>query len=218
MNSSAMPQVFISYAREDSAFAERLYSDLQRAGIRPWLDRADLIPGQHWESAIRRAIAASSYFIAVLSSRSVSKRGFVQSEIRFALRIADEYAENQIFIIPVRLDDCEPSFEGLRELHRADLFPSYDQGLKELLRVFAYSAEEKPALVEVAAGRIAGIVKTLTDRGFGFVRTNAIKGDIFFHYTELRGVTIYELKVGDAVLFSAAEGPKGPAATQIERA
>jgi TIR domain len=116
-------RVFISYAKEDKGFAEKLYNDIQQAGVEPWIDTVDLVPGQPWDSAIRKAISDCEYFIAVLSSRSVGKKGYVQKEIRHALTIAEEYPEDKIFIIPIRIDECEPSFDGLRRLHRADLFP-----------------------------------------------------------------------------------------------
>ena len=35
--------VFISYSREDHDAASRLYEDLKRAGLRPWLDKEDSI-------------------------------------------------------------------------------------------------------------------------------------------------------------------------------
>jgi hypothetical protein len=38
MNEPTPNQVFICYAREDMATAKRLYQDLQRAGITPWMD------------------------------------------------------------------------------------------------------------------------------------------------------------------------------------
>ncbi len=31
-------RVFISYAKEDKSFAEKLYMDLRQAGVSPWLD------------------------------------------------------------------------------------------------------------------------------------------------------------------------------------
>lgn len=211
--SSMKTRVFICYAKEDKGFAEKLYSDLQQAGVEPWLDNKDLVPGQLWDTVIRKAIRDSSYFIAVLSSLSVGKKGYVQKEIRHALEIAEEYPEDKIFIIPLRIDECEPSFEGLRRLQRADLFPSYEQGLKELLRVFNYASEEKPALVKVDIRRKAGTISRLTDRGFGFIG----KG-IFFHSKELPNVSFNELREGDVVLFSIAESPKGQVAVDVERA
>lgn len=211
-------KIFISYAKEDKSFAEKLYIDLRQAGVEPWLDNFDLIPGQPWDRAIRKAIDDSSYFIAVLSSRSVGKKGYVQKEIRHALAIAEEYPEDEIFIIPIRIDECEPSFEGLCRLHRADLFPSYEKGLKELLRVFKYESEEKPALVRVDAGKRDGAIVRLTDRGFGFIHFSYINPDLFFHSNELQNVEFSDLREGDIVLFSIAEGPKGQVAVDVERA
>ncbi|HEX7723632.1 MAG TPA: toll/interleukin-1 receptor domain-containing protein [Pyrinomonadaceae bacterium] len=129
-------RVFISYAKEDKGFAEKLFNDLQQAGVKPWLDSVNLIPGQPWEAAIRKAISDSSYFIAALSSRSVGKKGHVQKETRHALDIAEQYPEDKIFIIPVRIDDCEPSFERLRRLHRTDFFPSLREGPKGAIAGF----------------------------------------------------------------------------------
>jgi len=208
-------RVFISYAKEDKDHAEKLCRDLKLAGGAPWIDCIDLIPGQRWKPAIRKAISTSRYFIALLSSRSVGKRGFVQQETRYALEIADGYPEDEVFIIPLRIDDCEPSFEGLRELHIADLFPSYEKGFKELLRSLKYETDIKPTLVEVDPRRMDGIIKTLNPKGFGFLSTGDEK-DLFFHSSELRGVTFGELRTGDCVVYTVNEGPKGPAAVDIE--
>jgi hypothetical protein len=40
-------QVFISYAREDIRAAKRLYEDLKNAGLRPWLDKTNILGGQN---------------------------------------------------------------------------------------------------------------------------------------------------------------------------
>jgi hypothetical protein len=42
----AKARVFISYAREDQEIAKRLYEDLKRTGVEPWIDCHELIPGQ----------------------------------------------------------------------------------------------------------------------------------------------------------------------------
>ncbi|MBI3255637.1 MAG: cold shock domain-containing protein [Candidatus Andersenbacteria bacterium] len=63
-----------------------------------------------------------------------------------------------------------------------------------------------------------GTVKTLTERGFGFISQEGESKDLFFHSKELQGVTFEELKVGDTVTFEVTEGPKGPAATNVSRA
>lgn len=63
-----------------------------------------------------------------------------------------------------------------------------------------------------------GTIKTLTERGFGFIAREGESKDLFFHSNELQGVTFDELKVGDAVTFEVVDGEKGPAATNVARA
>ncbi len=63
-----------------------------------------------------------------------------------------------------------------------------------------------------------GTIKTLTDRGFGFISREGEVKDLFFHSKELQGVTFEDLKVGDAVAFEVVESEKGLAATKVARA
>jgi hypothetical protein len=88
-------RVFISYAREDSDEALRLYNCLKaHTDLRPWLDKKDLLPGQKWQLEIRNAIHNSRYFIVLFSSVSVQKRGYIQKEVKFALCVLDEFPED----------------------------------------------------------------------------------------------------------------------------
>ncbi len=65
---------------------------------------------------------------------------------------------------------------------------------------------------------MTGTIKTLTEKGFGFISREGEAKDLFFHSKELKGVTYDELKVGDTVSFDVTDGPKGPAATNVSRA
>lgn len=65
---------------------------------------------------------------------------------------------------------------------------------------------------------MTGTIKTLTDRGFGFISREGEAKDLFFHSKELVGVTFDELKVGDNVTFEVVQGDKGPAATGVSLA
>ena len=65
---------------------------------------------------------------------------------------------------------------------------------------------------------MTGTIKTLTDKGFGFIAREGEAKDLFFHSKELVGVTFDELKVGDVVSFEVIQSEKGPAATQVSRA
>lgn len=65
---------------------------------------------------------------------------------------------------------------------------------------------------------MTGSIKTLTDRGFGFIAVEGEEKDLFFHAKELVGVTYDELKVGDMVSFEIVDGEKGKSATNVSRA
>ena len=63
-----------------------------------------------------------------------------------------------------------------------------------------------------------GTIKTLTDKGFGFISPEDGENDIFFHSSELQDVEYNDLKVGDAVTFDMEESDKGPKAANVARA
>jgi hypothetical protein len=133
-NSSQNLRVFISYARQDSEAANRLYDDLKISGLEPWLDTESLLGGENWRIAIKEAISNSRYFIPLLSSNSLEKIGYVQRELKEALEIRLEFPQSKRFIIPARLDESEVNDEKLRELHMVDLFPDWDEGVQRILK------------------------------------------------------------------------------------
>ncbi len=131
-----MRRVFISYAHHafDREKALHVYNDLKSAGHFPWLDELDLLPGADWASCIAQEIRAARQFIALLSSRSLNKQGFVQKELRLAFDVLDTMPVDQRFVIPVRLDECHPMDDRIARLHWADLFPDYQAGMRNLLK------------------------------------------------------------------------------------
>lgn len=60
-----------------------------------------------------------------------------------------------------------------------------------------------------------GVIKKLTDRGFGFITPEGGAKDIFFHSKSLEGVEFDSLREGDAVTFEETMGEKGPAAANV---
>lgn len=62
-----------------------------------------------------------------------------------------------------------------------------------------------------------GVIKKLTDRGFGFIASEGLQKDLFFHSKNLVGVTFDELREGDAVSFETEESPKGVNAINVQR-
>ena len=49
----------------------------------------------------------SDFFIACLSHNSVSKRGYVQKELKHALSVLEQFPEGEIYLIPILITDCQ---------------------------------------------------------------------------------------------------------------
>ena len=63
-----------------------------------------------------------------------------------------------------------------------------------------------------------GTVKTKTEKGYGFISREGEEKDLFFHSTDLSGVSFDELQVGAAVTFDVVDGDKGPSAKNVKLA
>lgn len=125
------PRLFLCHSSADKAAIRKLYKQLRDDGARPWFDEEDLLPGQDWDWAIRRAVRNADCVVVCLSEASVTRAGYVHREIKEALDVADEQPEGAIFVIPARLEECEVP-ERLRHLHWVDLFS--EGGYQRLLR------------------------------------------------------------------------------------
>ena len=65
---------------------------------------------------------------------------------------------------------------------------------------------------------MSGTIKTLTDKGFGFIAREGEVNDLFFHSKDLSGVAFDSLQTGQAVTFEVVDGPKGPSAKNVKLA
>jgi hypothetical protein len=117
------PCVFLCYARPDGATVKELYRFLSD-GFKPWMDTEDILPGLDWEPAIDKAIKHSDFFILCLSPNSIDRRGMMQKEMRTAFEKKKEMLDDDIYMIPVRLQECTVRDEKIRQLQWVDLFLS----------------------------------------------------------------------------------------------
>ena len=140
---SGRVRVFLAYAKEDRSEVRKLYEALQEAGFEPWMDEEKLLPGQNWPRAIQRAIELSDFFLICFSRRSVAKRGFFQAELRYALDVAACVPLEEIFLVPLRLTDCEVPAQIARRTQYIDLFPDWDAGVKALLMMMKGQATQR---------------------------------------------------------------------------
>jgi len=70
------------------------------------MDVHDIAGGEDWIHAINIAIDKSELFVPILSKNSVSRRGMIIKEIQRALEKWRGMLPDDIYIIPIRLDDC----------------------------------------------------------------------------------------------------------------
>jgi hypothetical protein len=97
---------FLCHSSQDKPAVRQLYRRLLNDDIDPWLDEEKLLPGQDWQFEILKAVRTSDIVIVCLSRNSITKEGFVQKEIKHALDVAEEKPEGTLFLIPVKLEDC----------------------------------------------------------------------------------------------------------------
>ena len=60
-----------------------------------------------------------------------------------------------------------------------------------------------------------GTIKRLTDKGFGFIKTDN-GPDLFFHMSNVEGVQFQDLREGQKVSYTEGSGPKGPRAENVK--
>jgi TIR domain len=137
--------IFLSHASEDKRQVRNLCKRLREDGFDPWLDDERLLPGQDWNLEIEKALRASDAILLCFSGLSAAKEGYIQREYKRAMRYMEEKPEGTIFVIPVRLDDCElPYF--IREIQWVDYPADYDRLVTSLQMRAGGSAMSKKSL------------------------------------------------------------------------
>jgi TolB-like protein/Tfp pilus assembly protein PilF len=112
--------VFLSYASEDSAAADRIAEALRAGGIEVWFDRSELRGGDVWDQTIRRQIKACTLFIPLISAHARDRReGYFRLEWKLATDRSQLMSATKAFIVPVVLDDTRADDDEIPELIRA---------------------------------------------------------------------------------------------------
>lgn len=117
--------IFISYARIDSSFTDRLEADLQARNFRTWVDRRKLEGGQVWLDQLEQAIERCNVLLVVLSPDSV-KSNYVRMEYRYAQKLGKS-------IIPLEYQRCQKVPIDLNSMQWVSFADGYEEGLRGLL-------------------------------------------------------------------------------------
>jgi hypothetical protein len=116
-----MPMIYLSYAREDEKQVQELYERLSSAGFEPWIGSRDVRTGEDWLATSGKAIYQSDFFLSIRSTNTEQRSGHFDEELAVALDIGKEKPPGEVFLIPVRLEDCEMP-ESLQNIRWVDLF------------------------------------------------------------------------------------------------
>ena len=140
--------VFVSYRSDDAEFALLLAAALRRAGIRVWMDRLNILPGEDWRSELQDALHSAAATIPVITRGYVESR-YCQRELSRADRIGCP-------LIPVLLEHIEET-QWPMEVERAQYFDFSDWRSPNRFR---HNAEQ---LVTVLRRHFAGRVRLAPD-------------------------------------------------------
>lgn len=107
MSNMENPLVFISYTVKDQERVLPFYDYLEHHGINVSMDCKRLKGGQQWDFEINKAFRQAALVIIFLSKNFIEKRGYNQREVKMSLKNLEEKLDDDIYIIPVLLDDIE---------------------------------------------------------------------------------------------------------------
>lgn len=93
--------VFISHSIRNKAIADALCDRLEATGMRCWMAPRDILPGLEWGEAIIDGIKQSRIFLLVFSSHANTSKQ--------VLREVERAASRDMVLLPVRVEDVEPS-------------------------------------------------------------------------------------------------------------
>jgi TIR domain len=134
--SLAPGEIFLSYSSQNLAFAKRLARSLAERNIKSFLARHSIRGAQEWHDEIGAALRRCDWFLVILSPQSLRSR-WVKRELIYALQ-ARHYDGR---IVPVRYKTCD--FEelswALPSLQSVDFRKSFDEGWRQLLRIWSLS-------------------------------------------------------------------------------
>jgi hypothetical protein len=122
--------IFISYAHEDKDAVYEIVDNLKKDGYEYFLDKNDILPGDLWKDKIEDAIENAQNVLLFLSNKSISKTGYVQHEVRFALEQSELRPSGKRYVIPILLEPCEPP----RDLREYQWLSYWEAGAYEKLK------------------------------------------------------------------------------------
>lgn len=136
--------VFISYSSKDKVVADAVTARLESKNIRCWIAPRDILPGQAYAASLIEAIQKAKVLVLILSEKS--------NQSKHVIREVGEAVDTGIPIIPLRIEDVQPSSEMryyIKSLHWLDaITPPLERNIdilaKNILVLLNESVETPP--------------------------------------------------------------------------
>jgi TolB-like protein/Tfp pilus assembly protein PilF len=142
-NSTPMGAVFLSYASQDAAAAQKICETLRPAGIEVWFDQSELRGGDAWDRQIRKQIHDCALFIPIISANSQARlEGYFRLEWKLAVERTHLMSDRVAFLVPVVIDDTGDAQADVPDRFRevqwtrlpgGDASPEFAKRIKRLL-------------------------------------------------------------------------------------
>lgn len=129
-----MINVFISHNYKDKPMARKIAKDLNKYGIKTWIDESEIKLGDSLIEKIRDGLDHMDFLIALISGNSVESE-WVKKELDIVMN--SEIEEKRVIAIPILVGKCElPGF--LKGKLYADMSTSkkYNENISALIRRF----------------------------------------------------------------------------------
>lgn len=124
-----MISIFISHSSVDKKYARKLFNELNRVGVKVWLDEREIKVGEDIISNIERGLRESDYLAIILTSNSISSRWVKEELNSFRMR---QIKEGITKVLPLLFEECElPPL--LISKKWADFRYNFDDGFRDLL-------------------------------------------------------------------------------------
>jgi hypothetical protein len=123
---------FISYSRQEVAFVDSFARELEKRGVRTWVDFRNLVPGRPWQDQLDEGVSDAEAILLVVSRASMSSQP-----------VKDEWTKSlakgrRIILIgfePCRLDP------GLKGLEWVDFTRHFDKAMDKLMGLRGSSSQ-----------------------------------------------------------------------------
>jgi hypothetical protein len=156
-------KVFVSYSRDDSAFADRLVADLRMSSVPATYDKWLLNVGDSIIGRLSAEVTSADRVIVLMSPASVQSN-WVAKEL--ALAMMGEINSASVKVLPAVIADCVVP-DMLADKLYADFRHEYFRGLRSLLRALLPGEQydrmsvrlRRPEEAQAARAQLAGLLQ-----------------------------------------------------------